>query len=385
MLAKIFPDFRYTDLYSASLVNKKFNAIASLTLAELKNIIEEAKQEDNADLLIARCKSSPKYTQAVIMSAVERHLTDAELIDIACTSLEHAEIILKSRLIHRYFKNKNKSKEELAMSSEEAKNKFTSKSSIVNLLLNLDVGYIASRVNVRANDKILLAIAYKHIDFAKLVLKHACDALSGYNLMKIAECSVNHNAAVFANNGALARLKSGHILGIARSSQRHLEYILLKHVEKIDGAGIEQLMKVSKEYEKTINIYLTSIINQLPMSIVSKIPELSHSVLYLLATEEFFTDVNPIWLQHKQKAPAVTAKIEHAMALYQHCFTMSASNKFIIIYLMQQSVKFAQVAFAHPNIQLILGQDLYNKVKNQLQNLLPEQQALENSAPSFTK
>lgn len=383
MLAKIFPEFRYNDLYSASLVNKKFNAIASLSLTELKNIVEEARQEDNADLLVARCKFSTKYTQAVIMSAVERNLLDEELIDIACTSLEHAEIILKSRLIHRYFNNKNKSKEELAMSIEETKNKFTSKSSLVNLLVNLNVSYIASRANIRANDKILLAIANHHIDFAKLVLKQACNALNGYNLMKIATFSVEHAKAIFTNSEALARLKPGHILGIARSSEAHLRYILLCHLEKIDEAGLQQLLNVSKAYKRCINSCLISTIIMSPKSLVTKYPQLSQSVLYLLATEEFFSEMNPLWLQQKQTAPAITAEIEHAIRLHQCFFT--TLNKMLIALLMEDSIAFAQVAFAHPNIHLILGQDLYDKVKNQLQNSLSEKQESESSLQKFTK
>lgn len=381
IIVKIFPECRYQDLYSASLVNKKFYAIASLSLTELKKFVEEAKQQDTA-LLIANCKSSPKFTQAVIMSAVEERLSDEEIIHIACTSLEHAEIILKSRLIHRYFKSKNNPTEELSTSSEIGNPKFTSISSILDLLRN---HYISDIGNIRANDKILMAISNKNIDFAKLVLKHAFNALSGYKLMKIAEFSVAHAEAVCSNSDTLARLKPGHMIGIAQSSQPHLQYILLNHIEKIDRNGIQQLTKISEEYVKTISSCLIAVINKLLGYVVTRLPQTALTVLNLLATEKFFTDINPIWVQHKQAAPVIAAKIMRAILLFQHCFTKLSLNKVLIASLMKQSVKFSHVAFAHPKIHLILGQDLYNKLRNELQNSMTERHESGNVAPSFTQ
>lgn len=145
------------------------------------------------------------------------------------------------------------------------------------------------------------------------------------------------------------------------------------------------MIEISDEHVEKIReafVYLIAIVAQVN---VVKAPQTLMAILTLLVNGKFFTESNSAWVIAKQKLLEIINRIVYAIKLYQKFFNQHSLTKALIVFLTEQSVKFSQIVFAIPKMSAILGEDLYNALKNEFERSLNNNETLENTVLSFIR
>ena len=343
------------DLPDFNLVSRRFHAVSTLALSKLKDCYEKLKGKKPEQIVDACCNSLDSL-HAVFMSDLVCELKEQHIIQIATCSFTHARIVIHYQVDTQrkvYPKAKTSKVDDCEKLSSESSSSKSSDPMAHMIIAFLDMDFkISVKDLFPTNTKaILLGIANHNPHYALLVIQHGIQKLNGYTIMELAKLSPEHTRKILQNPDAKAKLKEGHLLGIAKTSFNHAELVLKYCFNDIRNEKIREIISAIPDTLKILFTIAKNTLGSLPLLLARKKPEACVSISLLLLNGLFYSPKNSFWNQFQRQKIDDSVKISKALQFANMSGEFKDQvHKAIVISIAGLSLEHAKSMLAEPRI-----------------------------------
>jgi hypothetical protein len=307
----------YKDWYNACLVSKSWHEKLSERFAELKDLYQIYNETSKASL-VQDAENSEQIATVLFMSDLVDKISYDELIAVASHTSNHLDTLFRRGQFFSHYYIPDKTESRLQSGNG------------YNLLFNKPGEF---------GNKTLVTLAQSSPQHAEQVIRKMVCHLNGYTLMNIAKISVDHAKIILSDKHAKARLKQGHLIGIAKRSLAHTKFCMdsPQIVLELGSYGLGQIIGDSFEsavYSQTVYSRLLNYASHLPLIMARASKSNINPLISILLKQQFelfFSDKNPVWLAFKQQNNALVNALPDIVSITQELLSAETIVRYSLL------------------------------------------------------